>query len=366
MKGEILTLNAGSSSIKWAVFCDGKKVDSGSLSVVGAKDAQLSSSAAHRTSFAQALEKLKACLIEKNVSPHGCGHRIVFGGKDFCSPTLLGTKELASLHKLIAFDPLHLMIELEVIQLSRTLFPDAVQVASFDTSFHHTIKKEVKLLPLPEKYRSQGIEKYGFHGLSYSYIAQQEEVKNIRCVACHLGSGSSLCALNKGVSVDTSMGFSPLGGIPMATRPGDLDPGVILRLLKEGETQESLEALLYYSSGLRAIAKEGADMKKLLTSDSPESLFAVQYYILHAAKEIASYIPVLEGIDALVFTGGIGEKAGAIREGIATHLRHFGFEIDTEKNASDARVISTQSSKKIYVIPTDEERVLADNVALYL
>ncbi|PCK78225.1 acetate/propionate family kinase [Rhizobium sophoriradicis] len=296
---------------------------------------------------------------------HAAGHRVVHGGDRFTRAAALDTTTIDAVEALIPLAPLHQPQALRFIRALRHVKPHLVQTASFDTAFHATQDDLVRRLAIPRSLHDEGIKRYGFHGLSYKFIAGELAGKvpqAAKAVVAHLGSGASLCALDKGISRDCSMGFSTLDGIPMATRPGWLDPGVILHLA--GERKRSLgeiEDLLYHRSGLLGVSGISADTRDLLTDGRPEARQAIDLFTLRIAGEIGRMAVTLGGLDAVVFTAGIGENQPEIRAGVAKHLAWFGLSIDEEANAGNDFTISAGESRvAAHVIATDEEQVIAD------
>lgn len=291
------------------------------------------------------------------------GHRVVHGGDLFAGPARIDEASLARIADLARLAPLHQPQSLRLIHAARTLYPALVQVASFDTAFHATQDPLARRFALPRALHDAGIRRYGFHGLSYRHIAGAlaDLPAQARVVAAHLGSGASLCAMRGGVSLDSSMGFSTLDGIPMATRCGSLDPGVLLHLLGPlGWTPDRVERMLYHESGLLGVSGLDADARELLDSPRPEAAEAIALFCLRIAGEAARLAVTLGGMDALVFTAGIGEHQPRIRSMVADRLAWLGLELDPAANAANARRISTPASRVVaLVIPTDEEAVIA-------
>lgn len=301
------------------------------------------------------------------------GHRIVHGGEAFAGPARLDRRAIAEIEALTVLAPLHQPQGLRLIRASAELWPQVAQAASFDTAFHRTNPELARRFAIPRALHDQGIRRYGFHGLSYKYIAsvlarRLPQVVQGRVVVAHLGSGASLCALQGGVSQDSSMGFSTLDGIPMATRCGALDPGVLLHLLGAGgRSLAEVEDMLYHRSGLLGVSGISADSRDLLASDRPQAREAIELFVFRLAGEVARLAATLGGLDALVFTAGIGENQPAIRAATAARLAWLGLEIDPAANAANAETIGTAGSRVgIYVIPTNEEQVIADETLAVL
>jgi acetate kinase len=295
------------------------------------------------------------------------GHRVVHGGDRFEGPAALDEAEIDAIDALTPLAPLHQPQNLRLIRAIRAVRADLPQAASFDTAFHRTNADVVRRFAIPRALHDQGVKRYGFHGLSYKYIAGKlarlaPERARGKAVVAHLGSGASICGMEDGRSRDTSMGFSTLDGIPMATRCGAIDPGVLLHLLGAGgQTLKELERMLYHRSGLLGVSGISADSRDLLQSDKPEAHEAIELFTFRIAGEIARLAGTLEGLDAIVFTAGIGENQPQVRGAVCARLRWLGVALDEKANAGNAAVISSPSSRvSVFVIPTDEEQVIAD------
>lgn len=295
------------------------------------------------------------------------GHRIVHGGDSFVGPVRVDDAALEALEALVPLAPLHQPQGLGLIRAIRRLRPELPQTASFDTAFHRTHSDIVRRFAIPRAMHDQGIRRYGFHGLSYRFIAgelarREPALAGGRVVVAHLGSGASLCGLEAGVSRDTSMGFSALDGIPMATRCGALDPGVLLHLLAEGYDAGRLQDLLYRRSGLLGVSGISADSRELIDSDKPEAREALDLFCFRIAGEVSRLAATLGGLDAIVFTAGIGEHQPPIRRAVVERLRWLGLELDEAANAASAMRISRAGARvTAFVIPTDEEAVIAED-----
>ena len=296
----------------------------------------------------------------------GVGHRVVHGGTAYAQPTIVTPKVLADLYELVPLAPLHQPHNLAAIQAVFEHLPDVPQVACFDTGFHMGRPHIAGIIPLPMSIRKTGLQRYGFHGLSYEYVTSTlaeiaPEMATSRTIIAHLGSGASLCAVDGGKSVDTSMSFTALDGLCMGTRPGTIDPGAVLYLFQTlGLTEEEVEDILYKKSGLLGISGISNDMRDLLASTAPEARLAVDYFVYRAAKEIGALAAVLGGIDGFVFTAGIGENSPEIRRRICEASSWLGVELDTEANANGGPRISTARSKvSTWVVPTNEELMIA-------
>lgn len=358
MQPAILTLNAGSSTVKYGLFSrDGAtELAKGTLEETGAK------------AMARALEVTR----EAKVQVVGVGHRVVHGGPRYASPARIDDEVLEALRSFIPLAPLHQPHNVAGIEAARAAFATVPQVACFDTAFHrgHALVEET--YALPRRYFDEGVRSFGFHGLSYQFISQQlstvaPDVAGGKVVVAHLGSGASMCALVGGRSVATSMGFSTLDGIPMGTRTGSLDPGVLLYLLDRGLSVKEVETLLYKESGLKGLSGVSNDMRTLLASDAAGAKEAVEYFVHHCARMVASLATAAGGLDALVFTAGIGERSAVIRARIVEKLAWLGLGVDAKANEANATVISSASSRaKVLVVPTNEERCIAEAVAAVL
>lgn len=301
------------------------------------------------------------------------GHRVVHGGDAFAGPVRLDEKAIAAIGRLTVLAPLHQPQSLRLIETIRKLRPGLLQTASFDTAFHRTNAEIVSRFAIPRALHDEGIRRYGFHGLSYKFVAGElsrrfPAVAAGKVVAAHLGSGASLCGLDAGESRDSSMGFSTLDGIPMATRCGAIDPGVLLHLLGAGgRTVAEVEDILYHRSGLLGVSGTSADSRELLESDRPEAREAIELFCLRIAGETARLAATLGGLDGFVFTAGVGENQPRVRAGVCDRLAWLGVELDAEANAAGARQISRPSSRvSVFVVPTDEEQVIADEALAIL
>jgi acetate kinase len=303
----------------------------------------------------------------------GVGHRVVHGGSKFTGPTVVTPEVLEDLRKLVPLAPLHQPYNLAAIEAVSERLPGVPQVACFDTSFHRSVTAVGEVVPLPRDICRSGVQRYGFHGLSYEYIASvlpqaAPEIAGGRVIVAHLGSGASLCALKKGRSVDHSLGFTALDGLCMGTRPGSIDPGVVLYLFQSlGLSAKEVEAILYKKSGLLGISGISNDMRDLLDSREPGARLAVDYFVYRAAKEIGALTAVLGGIDGLVFTAGIGENSAAIRARICEASAWLGIDLDQDANDRKGPRISRAGSRvSAWAIPTNEELMIARHTASLL
>jgi acetate kinase len=353
-----LAVNAGSSSIKCGLF---------TFEAEPRQLARVTHDGSVRASASRLLD-----WIRRHTAPSALaaiGHRFVHGGPDYRDPQRLSSSMLESLRSLIPFAPNHLPDEIALVETLNRHFPEAPQIACFDTAFHADMPRVARRLPIPAVYDERGVRRYGFHGLSYAFLMQELErvagrdAASGRVILAHLGNGSSLAAVHKGRSVDTTMAFTPIGGVVMGTRSGDLDPGVVTYLARsERLSADQLEHLLSHDAGLLAISGSASDMRALLEKEASDGgcRLAVAAYVYGIKKAIGSLAAVLAGIDTLVFAGGIGEHASVIRARICDGLEHLGIDIDPAANESHAAVISSAASRvDVRVIPTDEELMIA-------
>ena len=377
-----LVLNAGSSSLKFCVFerppgeswhleARGQVEGIGTSPRLRVKDAAGESMAdqdVRASDGREALDALATWLRSKYGGSRvlGVGHRVVHGGARFTGPTVVNEDVLRELYQLVPLAPLHQPHNLAAIEAVYERLPGIPQVACFDTSFHRGQPAVAELVPLPRELREQGLQRYGFHGLSYEYIASvlpqvAPEVARGRVIVAHLGSGSSLCALREGKSLDSTLGFTALDGLCMGTRPGSIDPGVVLHLFQGlNMTTKEVETLLYKKSGLLGISGISNDMRDLLGRSEPLARLAVDYFVYRVAKEIGALTAVLGGIDALVFTAGIGENSPEIRQRICKASAWLGIELDDIANGKGLPKISNaRSGPSVWVIPTNEELMIA-------
>jgi acetate kinase len=377
-----LVLNAGSSSLKFCLFqrpaseawrleARGQIEGIGTsprLSVKGERGESLDNKDVSVRDGHEAVGALAGWLRSRYGGSNvlGIGHRVVHGGSRFTAPTIVNEQVLAQLHELVPLAPLHQPYNLAAIEAVFERLPGVPQVACFDTSFHRGQPEVAQLIPLPREFRQAGLQRYGFHGLSYEYIASvlpqvAPKIANGRVIVAHLGSGASLCALRDGKSVDSTLGFTALDGLCMGTRPGALDPGVVLHLFQTLKLSTSeVESLLYKKSGLLGISGISTDMRDLLGRTEPDARLAVAYFVYRIAKEIGALTSVLGGIDGLVFTAGIGENSPEIRQRVCQACAWLGVELDASCNRDGGPQISTNSSHvSAWVIPTNEELMIA-------
>jgi acetate kinase len=381
MTHRILVLNAGSSSLKFAAFTASSGTPAldlrGQLSGIGQGETKLAvADAAGRAldwGKADALAhhgdalKLLVARLEIAARPSdwlGAGHRVVHGGTRFSAPVRIDDATLKELTSFIPLAPLHQPHNVAPIVALRAAMPDLPQVACFDTAFHTNQPEVAMRLPLPEKYWQAGLRRYGFHGLSYEAIlhalpAIAGDVPK-RLVVAHLGNGASMAAIRNGTCVATTMGFSTLEGLVMGTRPGAIDPGVLLHLLRGGMSREELERLLYHESGVKGVSGLTADMKTLLASTDPKAKLAIDLYCYRIARELGSLAAALGGLEALVFTGGVGENAAAIRARVCEDAAWLGLQLDDDANQRGGpRISAAGSSVAAWIVPTDEELTIA-------
>jgi len=388
MKRPILVLNAGSSSLKFSVYAT---EDDGSLTAGAHGQAdRLTEERPHLTvrdpqgrmladrdiagrghhGAIVAIHEWFADHVGNDRGFDGVGHRVVHGGQQFAGPVRIDAQVLAAIEALTPLAPLHQPHHVEAIRAISKVAPALVQVACFDTSFHRTIPMIERAFALPRALTERGILRYGFHGLSYEYISsvlaaqEPERWKQRRTVIAHLGNGASMCALADGRSVATTMGMTAVDGLPMGTRTGALDPGVVLYLLRHaGHTVDDVEHLIYNQSGLLGVSGISSDVRELEQSAAPEAAYALDLFAYRAARELAALAGVLGGLDMLVFTAGIGEHAAGVRAAICRRAAWLGIALDEAANAADADVISTPASGRsavtVRVIPTDENLMIA-------
>lgn len=391
MNSYILVLNAGSSSFKFCVFMQspdaswqvearGQIEDIGTSPRLTVKDAQGQKLADEKLDSSvgdghAAIDIVDGWLRSKHQSGRlvGIGHRVVHGGQRFSSPVVVTREILAELKELTPLAPLHQPHNLAPIEAIFERMPDIPQVACFDTGFHRGHSPVATLVPLPHDLCQGGVERYGFHGLSYEYIASilpqvAPEIVKGRIIVAHLGSGASMCAMQNGRSVDTSMSFTAMDGLCMGTRPGALDPGIVLYLFQKlGLSVKQVEDVLYKKSGLLGISGISNDMRDLLGRDEPQARLAVDYFVYRAAKEIGALAAVLGGLDALVFTAGIGENSSEIRRRICAASAWLGIELDEKANdAKGPRISTPQSRVSAWIIPTNEELMIARHTSTLL
>ena len=383
---KILVANAGSSSVKFEVF----GVDQagglsgqieGKIEGVGTKPHLTGKSAegkvlVERTYTTETLPDVPAALHaaggwlrdELNIHPIAVGHRVVHGGPDFDQPVLVSEDVLQRLERFIPLAPLHQPHNLAPIRSIMANRPGLPQVACFDTAFHRKHPAVADYYAIPERFHAEGIRRYGFHGLSYEYIAQRlgeiaPAIAKKRVIVAHLGSGASMCALKDGQSIESTMGFTALDGLPMGTRPGQIDPGVVLYLMEQkGMSSNEVQRLLYHDCGLKGLSGISNDMRELEASTDPRAAFAIDYFVYRIAVFAGALAAALDGLDAFVFTAGIGENSPSLRARVTAKLSWLGVKLDEAANAGKKQLISApDSAAAVYVIPTDEELMIAQH-----
>ncbi|HZE82633.1 MAG TPA: acetate/propionate family kinase [Candidatus Polarisedimenticolia bacterium] len=371
----ILSLNGGSSSLKFAVYrlsdAAEERVFSGAVEAIGEAsgkawlrggDEILSEESGTFPDHTAAIKTMFAALQKQGAEKlAAAGHRIVHGGPKFTSPQLIDEKMKEALKDLVPFAPLHLPSQVAMIKAVAAHFPELPQVACFDTAFHSRMPEVAQRFALPRVLWEQGIKRYGFHGLSYEYVVGKlGRQLGRRAIIAHLGNGASMVALKDCVPMDTSMGLTPTGGFMMGTRSGDLDPGILIHLMKGGYTADQLETLVDRQAGLLGVSGQTSDMKVLLQQTDPAAMLAVQMFTYQVRKFIGAFAAVLNGLDTLVFTGGIGERAALVRANICTGLEYLGVVLDTSANGRNAEVISLPACQcTVRVIQTDEDLMIA-------
>jgi len=388
--GTVLVLNAGSSSLKFETFeLAGDRLSSvmeGEVGGIGAAPRFTARQAdgarladepldARGIDAPGALAWLSGWLMPRLADRRllAVGHRVVHGGIRHDAPVRIDEAVLADLETLAPLAPLHQPHNLAPIRALAALHPGLPQVACFDTAFHRTMPVEAETFALPRAYFDEGVRRYGFHGLSYEYIARRlasiaPAAAAGRTVVAHLGNGVSMCALLAGRSIATTMGFTALDGCPMGTRSGTIDPGVVLWLARErGMSIDAIESMLYRQSGLLGLSGVSGDMRTLLASDAPGARFAIDYFTYRLAREAGSLAAALGGLDALVFTAGIGEHSAPIRAAVAARCAWLGLELDPQANAAGGPCISRVGSRvSAWCVPTDEERMIAEQTVRVL
>ncbi|MEO6404069.1 MAG: acetate/propionate family kinase [Ferruginibacter sp.] len=380
---KILTINSGSSSIKFALFdadANLKKELYGKIDRIGLSDTELTyhDLVTHKTgrliigntsAVHFLIDWLKEYIDIGSIS--GIGHRVVHG-MNHTEPEIVSKELIDELKSISSYDPDHLPQEIEMIELFRKLYPGTFQLACFDTSFHTSMPRIAKLLPLPRRYDTMGIQRYGFHGLSYAYLMEEltsvagNETAKGKIILAHLGNGASLAAVKDGKSIDTSMGFTPTSGLVMGTRTGDLDPGVAWFMMQsEKFNAEQFSNLINHQSGLLGISETSSDMQDLLKLQLKDNRAAeaVELFCYQTKKWIGSFATVLGGLDTLIFSGGIGENAPEVRSKICNNLEFLGIELDEQKNMENDAIICTDASRvNVRVIKTNEELMIAKMV----
>jgi acetate kinase len=382
----ILVVNAGSSSVKFQIFSvegEGKvrRQIKGQMDGIGSRPRLRAIGAdgdplADRVYPIEAIPDLPTALSiagewlrdELRINPMAVGHRVVHGGPDYDRPVLIDHGVVARLERFIALAPLHQPHNLAPIRSLLTNFPTLPQVACFDTAFHRTHDAVADYYAIPHQLHAEGVRRYGFHGLSYEYIAKAlpqiaPDLAKGRVIVAHLGSGASMCALKGGRSAESTMGFTALDGLPMGTRPGQIDPGVVLYLISEkGMSASNAQSFLYRDCGLKGLSGISNDMRELEASEDPKAKLAIEYFVYRVGLNAGMLAAALQGLDAFVFTAGIGENSVRIRARIADQLAWLGVTLDPTENSRHARLISRSDSRiPVYVVPTDEELMIAQH-----
>ncbi len=382
----ILTVNGGSSSIKFALFEPGdppRRVQSGQIERIGQATASLLVGDAapkdidapdHAAAVQVLMDWLEAGAGAGALT--AVGHRVVHGGPAYSAPQRISADMVEELRRLSPFDPEHLPEEILLTEAFHRRFPDLPQVACFDTAFHHDLPRVARLLPIPRRYEALGVRRYGFHGLSYAFLMEElarlagAQAAQGRVVLAHLGNGASLAAVHRGKAVDTSMAFTPAAGVPMSTRSGDLDPGLVSYLARtENMSAQQFNEMVNFESGLLGVSETSSDMRDLLKCESQDvrAAEAVALFCYQVRKWIGAFAAALGGLDTLVFAGGIGENAPIVRSRICAGLGFLGIELGEKRNAANEGVISAAASRvAVRVIRTDEELTIARSVCRVL
>jgi len=387
----VLTINGGSSSIKFALFEVGEplqRILEGGIERIGLPEATLRvkgsnpadnfsrpvKASDHTVAVGALMDWLKERLGGDALA--AVGHRVVHGGPKYSKPQRLTTEMVEELHQLSPFDPEHLPEEILLTEEFHRRFPDLPQVACFDTAFHHDLPRVAQLLPIPRRYETQGVRRYGFHGLSYAFLMEElarvtgAEAAKGRVILAHLGNGASLAAVRDGKSVDTSMSFTPTAGVPMSTRSGDLDPGLFWYLSRtEKINAKQFSEMVNFKSGLLGVSETSSDMQDLLNHETQDvrAAEAIALFCYQVKKWIGSFAAALGGLDTLVFAGGIGENAPLVRARICDGLGFLGIELDAKRNVANEDVISKNACQvAVRVIHTDEELMIAKTVCSVL
>ena len=383
----MLTINGGSSSIKFALFdasSSPRRVLAGAIERIGSPKATLRVTGPNGTDDSArsvtapdhtvAVSALMDCIDEHGGRDglSGVGHRVVHGGPQYSEPERITPQMIDDLRRLSPFDPEHLPEEILLTEAFHRRLPEVPQIACFDTAFHHDLPRVAQLLPIPRRYQAQGVRRYGFHGLSYAFLMGElgrqagPEAARGRVILAHLGNGASLSAVRGGKPVDTSMSFTPTSGVPMSTRSGDLDPGLLFYLARtEGLDARQLNEMVNSQSGLLGVSETSSDMRDLLASESRDvrAAEAVALFCYQVKKWVGAFAAALGGLDTLIFAGGIGENASKVRARICDGLQFLAIDLDEERNRANGSVISSAASRvAVRVIRTDEERMIAETV----
>ena len=388
----VLVVNAGSSSIKFQLFerqaQEGLELElKGQLEGIGTRPHLLAKGAQGTLLVddsypAEQVGDVRAALARlgdwlasqlEGVRPAVIGHRVVHGGPRFSAPVLIDDRVLAELETLVPLAPLHQPNNLAPIKAIRERYPDVRQVACFDTAFHRGHPDVADRYAIPDTYHREGVRRFGFHGLSYEYVAHRlaeldPALAAGRVVCCHLGSGASMCAIQAGRSMDSTMGFTAVDGLPMGTRTGQLDPGVVLYLMQaRGFDAQRIERFLYHEGGLKGLSGVSNDMRDLQASDAPGAKLAIDYFVYRIVREAGALAAAMGGMDGIVFTAGIGERSAAIRAAVVERLAWLGLELDAAANEGHGPLISTAASRtKAYVVPTNEELMIAQHTLAFM
>ena len=359
----ILVMNVGSSSIKYSVFANEKKLFGGKLERIY-----------HAKDYERAIRVIIGILEKRKIRLDVVGHRTVLAG-DLVGPCRLTPKVIGLLERYAEFVPLHNHPEIKAIKVCKKLFKGVPQVGVFDTAFSYGMPEKAIVYPLPYSlYAKDGIKRYGYHGSSHKFVAHEaakileKPFRSLKMITCHLGSGCSMTAIDRGKVVDTSMGFTPLEGLVMSTRSGDIDPSLVLYLLKHKKMSvQQVDDLLNHKSGLYGISGGKRDIRDLTKSKDKRSQLALEIFIYRIVKYLGGYIAALNGVDGIVFTGGIGEHVPLVRERVLAHFTHLGISIEKKANKKNAKIISQKNSNiKIMVIPTNEELQIARETISFL
>lgn len=359
----ILVLNVGSSSVKFSVFKDHKFLFNGLIERVKGKKG-----------YEKAIYSILKILEKKKIKIDAIGHRVVHGG-EIENSSVINREVLSKIKKYAEFAPLHNIPEIEGIEVCKKIFQGVKQVAVFDTAFHQTMPEHSYIYAIPYKfYEKYGIRRYGFHGTSHHYVAVEaakvlkKKIANLKIITCHLGNGASIAAINRGKVVDTSMGFTPLEGLVMGTRCGDLDPAIVLYLIKDRKMKvDDVNEMLNKKSGLLGISGVSSDVRDLIKSKSKRARLALDVFCYRITKYIGAYSAAMNGVDVVVFTAGIGEQAYYLRSRILGNFDYLGLKLDNKKNRRNSLIITKTNSKVTgMVIPTNEELMIAKEVARIL
>jgi acetate kinase len=387
----ILTINGGSSSIKFALFEAGdtlRRILEGGIERIGLPEATLRVKGVNQAdNFSRPVVAPDHTVavgalmdwIEQRIGRNALaavGHRVVHGGPKYNDPALITKEMVEELRQLKPFDPEHLPEEIQLTEAFHRRFPDLPQVACFDTAFHHDLPRVAQLLPIPRRYEAQGVRRYGFHGLSYAFLMEElarvagAEAAQGRVILAHLGNGASLAAVHHGKPVDTSMSFTPTAGVPMSTRSGDLDPGLVWYLARtEQMTAKQFNEMVNFQSGLLGVSETSSDMRDLLDRETQDvrATDAVALFCYQVKKWIGAFAAALGGLDTLVFAGGIGENAPVVRARICEGLAFLGIKLEEKRNAASEGVISAAAARvSVRVMRTDEELMIAKTVCRVL